>query len=39
MGKTQGKGRSGGQSLTPFLDPLRALQDLPDAGGERGVII
>jgi predicted nucleotidyltransferase len=39
MGKTKRKGRSGGQNLTPFLDPLRALQDLLDAFGERGVII
>ncbi|MCX5752982.1 MAG: hypothetical protein NTW97_04965 [Candidatus Krumholzibacteria bacterium] len=39
MGKTQGKGRSGEQSLTPFRDPLRALQDLLEALGERGVII
>ena len=39
MGKTQRKGRSGEQNLTPFLDPLQAVQDLLDAFGERGVII
>jgi len=39
MGKTQRKSRSGEQGLTPFLDPLQALQDLLDAFGERGVII
>lgn len=39
MGKIKRKGRSSEQNLTPFLDPLRALQDLLDAFGERGVII
>ena len=39
MGKTQRQSRSGEQSLTPFLDPLQAVQDLLDAFGERGVII
>ncbi len=39
MGKTQGKAGKGEQSLTPFFEPLRALQDLLDAFGERGVII
>ena len=39
MGKTQRKRRSAEQSLTPFLDPLQAVQNLLGAFGERGVII
>jgi hypothetical protein len=39
MGKTQRKPASTPESLTPFLAPLQAVQDLLSAFGGRGVII
>jgi hypothetical protein len=39
MGKTQRKPASTPESLTPFLAPLQAIQDLLGAFGGRGVII
>jgi hypothetical protein len=39
MGKTQRKSALTPESLTPFLAPLRAVQELLDAFGGRGVII